>query len=299
MDTFRGFTNTTTYANPSTSSGQANGLGDRLQQNANSATTTYTVDIAGGLTQVLSDGTNTYLYGVDRIYQQHDSLTEYYLADALGSVRQLTDSTGDVVLARAYDPYGNLVESNAYAGVTTAYGYTGEVTDSNGLVYLRARYYNISQARFISKDTWEGIPIQPISYNKWLYGYSNPIIYVDRSGFKATNIECDKIWFNDMRSLCVIANGDDSDPNVIDARYKFFWRISELSKLLTGYNTGFYWAGEMLEHYLTKGGLKRLYFLQIHHSLRIMESKGQLQKKCLQLLLRMSLMKFLHYYMNS
>ncbi len=54
LTAFNNGTNTTTYA--------YNGLGDRLQQTANSATTTYAVDIAGGLTQVLSDGTNTYLY---------------------------------------------------------------------------------------------------------------------------------------------------------------------------------------------------------------------------------------------
>jgi hypothetical protein len=35
--------------------------------------------MAGGLTQVLSDGTNTYLYGVDRINQQHDNVTELTL----------------------------------------------------------------------------------------------------------------------------------------------------------------------------------------------------------------------------
>ncbi len=64
----------------------------------------------------------------NRLTHQHDSLTEYYLADALGSVRQLTNSGGEVVLARAYDPYGNLVENNAYAGDTTAYGYAGEYT---------------------------------------------------------------------------------------------------------------------------------------------------------------------------
>ncbi len=47
-------------------------------------------------------------------HQQHDSVAEYFLADALGSVRQLADSSGEVVLARSYDPYGNLVENTAY-----------------------------------------------------------------------------------------------------------------------------------------------------------------------------------------
>ncbi|MBN1536356.1 MAG: RHS repeat-associated core domain-containing protein [Anaerolineales bacterium] len=136
------------------------------------------------MTQVLSDGTNTYLYGVNRISQQHDAtLTEYFLADALGSVRQLTDSGGEVVLARAYDPYGSLVENNAYDGVTTPYGYTGEYTDAaSGMVYLRARYYNPAQGRFVSRDVWEGDEIKPLSYNSWVYAYSNPTNIIDPSG---------------------------------------------------------------------------------------------------------------------
>jgi uncharacterized protein RhaS with RHS repeats len=69
-------------------------------------------------------------------YQQHNSVTEYYLVDALGSVRQLTDPTGSVMLARVYDPYGTLVETNAYDGVSTPYGYAGEFTDASGMVYL-------------------------------------------------------------------------------------------------------------------------------------------------------------------
>ena len=110
------------------------GLGDRLQQTVGGQTTTYTLDINSPLTQVLSDGTNTYLYGVDQIDQQNGTDTEYYLGDALGSVRQLTNNTGDVTLTRAYDPYGNTILNTG--SEQTAYGYDGEYTDSTGFVYL-------------------------------------------------------------------------------------------------------------------------------------------------------------------
>jgi RHS repeat-associated protein len=138
---------------------------------------------------VLSDGTNTYLYGAGRIAQQHNNVTEYYLADALGSVRQLTDSSGEVVLARAYDPYGSLVENNAYDGVVTPYGYTGEYTDASGMVYLRARYYSPVQGRFVSKDVWEGNYNNPLSLNRWGYVEGNPINYSDPSGYYTYNRE--------------------------------------------------------------------------------------------------------------
>ncbi len=114
------------------------------------------------------------------------------LADALVSVRQLANSTGDVVLARAYDPYGNLVENNAYDGVTTAYGYTGEYTDVNGMVYLRARYYSPAQGRFVSKDVWEGDYNNPLSLNRWGYVEGNPINYIDPSGLSSIHYTYDR-----------------------------------------------------------------------------------------------------------
>jgi YD repeat-containing protein len=115
------------------------GLGNRLQQTTDNITTSYTLDLNAPYTQVLSDGANTYLYGLERINQQNGTDTEYFLGDALGSVRQLTNATGDVTLTRAYDTYGNPILSVGDA--QSDYGYTGEFTDASGLVYLRARYY--------------------------------------------------------------------------------------------------------------------------------------------------------------
>jgi hypothetical protein len=56
----------------------------------NGNTTTFTMDLNAGLTQALSDGTKAYIYGNGRIAQAAGSGTEYFLDDALGSVRQFT-----------------------------------------------------------------------------------------------------------------------------------------------------------------------------------------------------------------
>jgi hypothetical protein len=115
-------------------------LGNRYQQTVNEVTTTYTLDLAAGLTQVLADGTNTYYYGVGRIAQTEGEDMEYFLGDALGSVRQLTDANGSITLLREYDPYGN-VESSVGTG-ETMYGFDAEQTDSSiKLVNLRSRMY--------------------------------------------------------------------------------------------------------------------------------------------------------------
>ncbi|MGH7908470.1 MAG: hypothetical protein ACRENW_01320, partial [Thermodesulfobacteriota bacterium] len=95
--------NTTTFA--------YNGLGDRLRQTVNGSPTSYTVDLAAGLTQVLSDGTNNYLYGLERIGEEQPADWHYHLGDALGSVRQLANPAASVTLARNYEPFGDSLTS--------------------------------------------------------------------------------------------------------------------------------------------------------------------------------------------
>jgi RHS repeat-associated protein len=169
---------------------QYNGLGDRLSQTANGVTTYYALDQAAPLTQVLSDGTNDYLYGLDRIAQVNGSGTEYYLTDALGSVWQLTDSTGAVTLARSYQPFGTPLAS-AGSGASIC-GFTSEQQDSYiKLIFLRSRYYSPLTGTFISRDSWQGDYNRPLSLNRWLYTEGNPINRVDPSGL------CDRPGWND------------------------------------------------------------------------------------------------------
>jgi RHS repeat-associated protein len=143
-----------------------------------SQTTTYALDLNAGLTQVLDDGDNTYLYGLGRISQVNTG-TQYFMGDALGSVRQLVEG-GDIVLAKSYAPYGEVL-STAGSG-ESAFALTGEQTDPNGLVYLRARYYGPSNGRFLSRDTWTGDVNSPMSYNPWLYAFADPVNNADPSG---------------------------------------------------------------------------------------------------------------------
>ena len=130
---------------------------------------------------MLADGTNTYLYGNGRVAQQNVTSTDYFLGDALGSVRQLANASGSVTLARSYEPYGNVL-SSAGSG-SSVFAFTGEQYDaSTNLLYLRARYYSGAQGRFLTADTWAGDAHRPMSYNAWLYSLSNPVNYTDPSG---------------------------------------------------------------------------------------------------------------------
>ena len=122
-----------------------NGTGDRLSQSVGGAVTTYTLDLYGGLTQVLGDGMSVYLYGLGRIGEEGAAGWVYHLGDALGSVRQLADGDGEVVLDRSYRPYGGVLESGGSG--ESAYGFAGEWTDGTGLVFLRARYMDPGTGR--------------------------------------------------------------------------------------------------------------------------------------------------------
>ncbi len=85
------------------------------------------LDPGAGLTQVLTDGTNTYLYGNARLAQSQASM-QYFGADGLGSVRQLYDASAMVVGSSRYDPLGNVMSQGGTA--SSAYAFTGEWTDS-------------------------------------------------------------------------------------------------------------------------------------------------------------------------
>ncbi|HKZ55890.1 MAG TPA: RHS repeat-associated core domain-containing protein, partial [Anaerolineales bacterium] len=166
-----------------------NGLGDRLRQTVDPAqngganggvATSYALDLNAGLTQVLADGANTYLYGLGRIGEEQPGGWQYHLGDALGSVRQLADSSASITLARSYEPFGSVLSSNGDA--STAYGFTGEWTDATGLVHLRARYLDPALARFLTRDAWAGASTSPATLHRYAYAHNNPLLNTDPSG---------------------------------------------------------------------------------------------------------------------
>jgi RHS repeat-associated protein len=174
---------------------------DRVSQTINVVTTNHVMDQAAGLTQVLEDGMNTYLYGNGRSAQDDGVNMGYFLGDrlsiiaptcpmaarrrlerALGSVCQLTDAEGTVTLTQSYEPYGEVLISEGTG--TSIYGFDAEQMGASGLVYLRARYYDQSQGRFISRDL-RGVGadiIEPNTLNLWLFADANPVMLVDNTG---------------------------------------------------------------------------------------------------------------------
>jgi RHS repeat-associated protein len=71
-------------------------------------------------------------------------------------------------------------------GTKDKFKFTGEALDpQTGLYYLRARYYDPSVGRFISKDPLLGVASAPATTNRYVYALNNPMQYTDRSGMSA------------------------------------------------------------------------------------------------------------------
>jgi RHS repeat-associated protein len=176
------------------------------------------------------------------------------------SVRQLIAGNGDITLAKSYDPYGVVTSTDGDA--LSAYGYTGE-DQSNHLVYLRARYYNPAEGRFLSRDSWIGNFYRPISFNKWAYANGNPIYYTDPSGYDGiptgeTIAYCLGIALvvtvdgPTLEALCLLAGGAiifvtfvGTDPQIIDSiasSCEEAWE--QLATLAKGGQTGILTGGE-------------------------------------------------------
>ncbi|NOH10255.1 MAG: RHS repeat-associated core domain-containing protein [Chloroflexi bacterium] len=92
------------------------------------------------------------------------------------------DASQEIIFYQSYDPYGNVLNT-VTAGPESNYGFTGEWTDGNDLVHLRARYYTPKLGLLLTKDIWDGNALDPISFNSWKYGFANPIRYTDPSGW--------------------------------------------------------------------------------------------------------------------
>jgi RHS repeat-associated protein len=161
--------------------------GIRVSATVNGTATRFLVDHNRDYAQVLEerDGVGalivSYIYGDDLISQERGSVRTYYHYDGQMSTRQLTDATEAIVNTYVYDAFGILLDQAGAAA--NNYMYTGEQYDPNvGFYYLRARYYNQENGRFITRDPAKGNPFDPVTLHKYLYANANPLRYLDPSG---------------------------------------------------------------------------------------------------------------------
>ena len=131
---------------------------------------------------------------------------QYYTQNAHGDIVNLTDETGAVAKSYTYDAFG--VEINPDTGDVNVFRFCGEYFDTEtGTIYLRARYYQASIGRFISRDSYTGKNTDPLSLNLYTYCCNNPIFLIDPSGNKYI-----PEWAQEWNSSYNIYNYDVSNP---------------------------------------------------------------------------------------
>jgi RHS repeat-associated protein len=151
----------------------------RVSSEAAGRTTPYLWDREGYLPTLVDDGARAYLDDDGLLAQVEGDTAGYPLSDALGSVRAISDGAGTLAGSADYDAFGAVRRQD---GAHSIFGFTGELTDPAGLIYLRSRYLDPSIGRFLSQD-----PVQPGApgsqgYNPYAYVGNNPTTFIDPSG---------------------------------------------------------------------------------------------------------------------
>ena len=124
-----------------------------------------------------------YIRGNDLVYADKGENTEktYYVTDMHGNVVQLLDESGNVTKTYEYDSFGNEVKPEKKD--ENPYRYCGEYYDKETEeVYLRARYYESSVGRFITRDTYTGESDEPLSLHLYTYCANDGVNAWDPSG---------------------------------------------------------------------------------------------------------------------
>ncbi len=131
---------------------------------------------------LVDDGQDSFLWA-DGLVEEIDAADDKFpLADALKSLRGLTDPAGNLTTAADYDVFG-VVRSGSPGGV---FGFTGEQLDGEtGFTFLRARYLDPGVGRFTQGDTIQPNAPGTQGYNPYAYVANNPTSWVDASGHVA------------------------------------------------------------------------------------------------------------------
>ena len=156
---------------------------------------------------------------------------EYYHLDAVGNVRAVSDEAGQVIERHDYLPFGEEWCGTAVCSQTTAgqpYRFTGKERDpETGLDYFGARYYGSGIGRFTSIDpvyTWQENLADPQRWNRYTYGRSNPLRYIDPDGKAVLPAAAlgaaigGALGFGGSVFAQYVRNGSFADINYADAR---------------------------------------------------------------------------------
>ena len=166
------------------------GFGNRVSRTKNGVQTKYLLDLNADMSNVLAETDtngavqNYYVHGLgllSRIDSAGQRFTYHY--DTPGNTVAVTDDNGTVVESYNYDEFGATLTSSP-ANSSNPFRYVGEygvLDEGNGLLYMRARYYDTNTGRFLSRDP---LGFKGGDLNLYAYVGGNPVDHVDPLGEK-------------------------------------------------------------------------------------------------------------------
>jgi RHS repeat-associated protein len=166
-------------------------FGRRIYKSSSSGTSVFAYDGDNLVEETNSSGTVVARYSqglnIDEpLAMLRSSTTSFYQADGLGSVTSLSNSAGSLAQTYTFDSFGNQTASSG--SLTNPFQYTARENDpETGLYYYRARYYDMTDGRFLSED-----PIQfDGGSNFYVYVENDPNNWTDPLGLRPLT-KCEK-----------------------------------------------------------------------------------------------------------
>ena len=168
-----------------------NALGNRIASILDGERTEYLLDPAG-VVDVVGEYDNSgnllanYVYGLGLVGRSdHTNTAYYYDSDIIGSIVGLTGATGSYLNRYEYLPFGeDLAKVETISNPFEYVGQWGVMDEGNGLDFMRERFYNPNQGRFLSTD--------PLGFNGGLnlyqYVFNDPLTNIDIDGLGRTKI---------------------------------------------------------------------------------------------------------------
>lgn len=147
-----------------------------------------------------------------------DGSTGYYLYDARGSVSGITNEEGQVYQSYRYSVTGEITFGAPQ--YENEYTYNGESYNPNiQSQYLRARYYCVVTATFLTEDSYLGNQTEPLTLNRYNYCVSSYLNYTDPSGNEVEVLESLKGWIidPDTQAQKTIENYENQRLSIEDA----------------------------------------------------------------------------------
>ena len=138
------------------------------------------------LATIVSGSPIFYIHGLGLIGEEESGQFYTYHYDYRGSMVAITNQSGNVVTTAEYDVYGSMTSCTGDRIILFGYnGRDGVQSDSNGFLYMRARYYCPQRRRFINADIIHGDISDSTSLNRYAYVNGNPVSFVDPFGLSA------------------------------------------------------------------------------------------------------------------